>query len=62
MLTGVLEGLLFVVGEDGMTIKKMEQLLSIEEKQVIDILKQLEDKYKKEDSGITLLNLVNIIS
>ena len=55
MLTGVLEGLLFVVGEDGMTIKKMEQLLSIEEKQVIDILKQLEDKYKKEDSGITLV-------
>lgn len=54
MLEGILEGILFVVGEDGITAEKVMKLLSINEEQTIQIFENLKEKYKKDNSGITL--------
>ena len=58
-LEAVVEGLLFVVGEDGLTLSQLVDILGIELDQVKEILSHLKDKYEKEDSGIRMNFLGN---
>ena len=51
-LKAILEGLLFVVGSDGLTIDQMVEVLEIEKKEVADLLNELEAEYQKENRGI----------
>lgn len=53
-LKAVLEGLLFVSGEDGLSIEKAMSLLEVEEKQLMKLLKELEDDYNSDDRGLRL--------
>ena len=53
-LKAVLEGLLFVSGEDGLSIEKAMTLLEVEEKQLMKLLKELEDDYNSDDRGLRL--------
>lgn len=58
-MSSVLESLFFAVGEDGLSIEELENILEIEEEKLneeLDILKKL---YEKEDRGITLKLLGN---
>ena len=53
-LVAVLEGLLFVSGEDGLSIEKAMDLLEVDEKQLMKLLKELEDTYNSESRGLRL--------
>lgn len=53
-LKAVLEGLLFVSGEDGLSIEKAMSLLEVDEKSLMKILKELEDDYSSSERGLRL--------
>lgn len=55
----VLEGLLFVVGEDGLTINQIMDILSIENEEAKDLISKLREKYEVETSGIRINFLGN---
>lgn len=55
----ITEGLLFVVGEDGLTLNQLMDILEIEKEEVGTILGNLKEKYEKENSGIRLNFLGN---
>ena len=50
----VLEGLLFVVGEDGLTLDQIEDVLEITEEESKLLLKELRSKYEEEDRGLRI--------
>lgn len=58
-LKGVLEGLLFVVGEDGLTIDKISEILEIKESEVKKLLTDLRKDYEENDRGIRISFLGN---
>ncbi len=58
-LEAVLEGLLFVVGDDGLTLDQMKDIMEISDETVKNLLHQLQEKYAKEESGIRLHFLGN---
>ncbi len=55
----VTEGLLFVVGEDGLTLSQLMDILDIEKEEAGEILGNLKAKYEQENSGIRLNFLGN---
>lgn len=58
-LVAVLEGLLFVVGEDGLSMEQAMQILQIDQKTLVSLLQKLQDSYVQEDRGIRLCALGN---
>ena len=56
---GVLEGLLFVVGDEGITLESICKIMEISETQARDLLKKLKDKYESDESGIRISFLGN---
>ncbi len=55
----ILEGLLFVVGDDGITIEEICSVMNINEKEAQKLLKQLQTEYEKETRGIRISYLSN---
>jgi len=55
----VLEGLLFVVGEDGLTISQMVDILDITNDEAKELISSLKEKYEEETSGIRINFLGN---
>ena len=53
-LEAVVEGLLFVVGEDGLTLNQLAEILEIDLEAVKQIISNLKEKYENEDSGIRI--------
>ena len=51
---GVLEGILFVVGDEGITLSQLCDVMSIEEKEAKEILLELKKIYEKEDRGLRI--------
>lgn len=58
-LKAVLEGLLFIVGDEGLELKKIEQLLQTNEEETKKILKELVLEYSKPQRGIKIEILGN---
>ena len=58
-LEAVVEGLLFVVGEDGLTLNQLMDILNKVMESVKQILSNLKEKYEKDDSGIRINFLGN---
>ena len=58
-LRAVLEGLLFIVGDEGLEINKIRDLLQITEEETKQILKDLVVEYSKPERGIKLEILGN---
>lgn len=50
----VLEGLLFVVGEDGLTLDQIEEVLEISEEEVKEVVNELKHSYENEDRGLRI--------
>ncbi|MBE6156007.1 MAG: SMC-Scp complex subunit ScpB [Firmicutes bacterium] len=50
----VLEGLLFVVGDEGITLEQISKILEINETETRKLLKELQNEYEKEDRGIRI--------
>ena len=55
----VLEGLLFVVGEDGLTINQIMDILGISNEEAKELISSLKEKYELETSGIRIHFLGN---
>lgn len=51
-LVGVLEGMLFLVGDEGLTFEKIKKILDIEDEQLNNILNELKEEYNKDNHGI----------
>ena len=58
-LKAVLEGLLFVVGDDGLTIDQIEDILEISESDCKDLILELKKDYENKDRGIRINYLGN---
>ena len=58
-LEAVVEGLLFVVGEDGLTLNQLTDILELDMEGVKQILSNLQEKYESENSGIRINFLGN---
>lgn len=53
-LIAVLEGMLFIVGEEGLTFERIKEILEIDEETLNDLLKKLNNIYENESRGIRL--------
>lgn len=51
-LKGVLEGILFVVGDDGATVKELTEILEIDVSKLKELILELKNDYEKDDRGI----------
>lgn len=58
-LLGVLEGLLFLNGEDGISFEKLKEVLQIEDKELNELLEQLNDSYNDSSRGLRLVKFDN---
>ncbi len=52
----VLEGLLYIVGEDGLTMQQAMDSLEATEEEVSQLLEELTQEFEKEDHGIQVVN------
>lgn len=59
MLEAVIEGLLFVVGEDGLTLEQLESVTGESAEVVKQALSNLREEYEKESRGIRIHFLGN---
>lgn len=51
---GVLEGLLFVVGEEGLSLSQIKEILSVEEEEAKELLLNLRRRYESDEYGIKI--------
>lgn len=58
-LEAVVEGLLFVVGEDGLSLNQLVDILEVDMDKVKEIISNLKEKYESESSGIRINFLGN---
>ena len=56
---GILEGLLFVVGDEGLTLQQIQELLEINEDDAKELVKRLRSRYEDESYGVQLSFLGN---
>ena len=56
---GILEGILFVVGDEGITLNKIEEILEIDTEEAKRLLKELKASYESDDRGIRISYLGN---
>lgn len=53
-LVSVLESLIFVSGDEGLSLKQITEILNIEEENVINLINVLRNEYNSEKHGISL--------
>lgn len=53
-LVAVLEGLLFVVGEEGLELNKIKEILEVDQTTLVNIVKKLDESYFSDERGIRL--------
>ena len=59
MKLGILEGLLFVVGEDGLSKEEIGNILELQEDEVLKLMEAFSNKLSSEERGIKLVLLGN---
>ena len=50
----ILEGLLFVVGDDGLTLSQVQDILEVNNEEAKELVSLLRKEYEKDDRGITI--------
>ena len=58
-LEGVLEGLLFVQGDEGVTLESICDILEIDKEQAKELLMKLRESYEQENRGMRIRFLGN---
>lgn len=53
-LEAVLEGLLFVVGDEGLTVNQIEEILNLDNKQAKELIIALRERYEQSNRGIRI--------
>ena len=56
---GVLEGILFVMGDEGVSLESLSEIMSLEPEQVKELLSELKKRYEKADRGLRISYLGN---
>ena len=56
---GVLEGILFAIGDEGVTLKAICEILDITEEEAKNLLKELQKRYESDEYGIRISFLGN---
>ena len=56
-MKSVLEGLLFIVGNEGLSLKEIEDILEIDINDAYSLIHDLEEDYQSDDRGIELKKL-----
>lgn len=51
---GILEGILFVMGDEGIDLKSLCEIMEISEDEAKDLLKQLKKSYEAKDRGLRI--------
>lgn len=59
MMEGILEGLLYVQGDTGLTLKEVMSILNLSEEEAKELVYKLKVSYEKEDRGLRLNFLGN---
>ena len=59
MKIGILEGLLFVTGEDGLSKEDIQKLLEIDEEEMLNLISEYEKSLKDKNRGLKLVYLGN---
>lgn len=54
-----LEGLLFVTGDDGLTIDQIKEIMNIDSSEAFELIDELKKEYEKENRGIRIHFLGN---
>ena len=50
----ILEGMLFVVGDDGLTLEQIQNLLEVDEEEAKKLIIDLKQEYQSENRGIKI--------
>lgn len=58
-MEGILEGLLYVQGDEGLSINQVMSILSLNEAQAKELIYSLKNKYENEDRGLRINYLGN---
>ena len=58
-LKAVLEGILFIVGDEGITLKEMSKILGVDEEKVKELLLELKKDYESDSRGLRISYLGN---
>ena len=58
-MEGILEGLLYVQGDEGLTIKQVMEVLEIDEKKALEEIYKVKAKFDRDDHGIRVNFLGN---
>lgn len=53
----ILEGLLFLVGDEGLTDKQIKEILEISDEEIKELLNKLEKEYNNSNRGLSLVYL-----
>lgn len=53
-MKGILEGLLFVVGEDGLDMGQIKEILEIDDNEALNLIKDLKNDYIDSDRGLRI--------
>lgn len=53
-MKSVLEGLLFITGDDGLTLEEISEVLEIEQDDVLELINKLKEDYLNEERGIMI--------
>lgn len=53
-MKAVLEGLLFITGDEGLNIEEIKEVLELEKEQVYQLLTELKQDYEQDERGITI--------
>lgn len=52
----ILEGLLFIVGDEGLTIDQAKEVLDVSEDRIVDIFDELQKRYLEDQHGVEIVN------
>ncbi len=56
---GILEGILFVMGDEGVTLESLSEIMGIESDDVKKVLSELKKRYEAQDRGLRISYLGN---
>lgn len=57
---GILEGLLFAVGDEGVSLSQLEYVIDVNEVEVKSLILDLKDRYKQISSGIDIIEVAGV--
>lgn len=57
LMKSIIEGLLFVVGDEGLDVKQIAEVLELDPKEIKDVMPAIQSDYLKEHRGMQLIEI-----